>query len=284
MVLRGGGPKPHLTSDRLTRLMNEGDRIEGSAIIMSRIALVALWALCLNAVVPARADSIPVLGAYSVSQYSGFGAATYIGTSTTSGTLTVTDPGGSTTLSDMLGSDPTVSLSGNESPYQSFSGGSAYSVLTYQVEYYVSTPSVATQSVLLSAKDALSANNTSMSVEANLNLGISDSPAIVNETDCVNGCYVGLGNYTSPSAFPATLALTMEVNMPYTLQIGVYDEGNGIASASIDPTLSALGGPGVFIFSPGIEPVPLPATLPLIVGGCAALGLVGWRRRGYALP
>jgi hypothetical protein len=250
---------------------------------MSRIALIALSGLCLNAVVPARAGTIPVLGAYTVNQYSGFGEAAYIGISTTSGTLTVTDPGGSTTLSDTLGSDPTVSLNGNESPYLSFSGGTANSVLSYQVEYYVSNPSVATQSVLLSAKDALSANNSTMSVEANLNLGISDSPALVNETDCVNYCAVGVGNYTSPSAFPATLDLTMEVNMPYTLQIGVYDTGNGIASASIDPSLTALGGPGVFIFSPGIEPVALPATLPLIVSGCAALGLLAGRRRGYAI-
>ena len=250
---------------------------------MSRIALIALSSLCLDMVIPAHANSIPVLGAYTVDQYSGFGAATYIGTSTTSGTLTVTDPGGSTTLADTLGSDPTVSLNGNESPYQSFSGGSAYSVLTYQVEYYVSTPSVATQSVLLSATDALSANNTAMSVEANLNLGISDSPAIVNETDCVNRCYVGLGNYTSPSAFPATLDLTMQVNMPYTLQIGVYDEGNGVASAAIDPSFSAVGGPGVFVFSPGIVPVPLPASFPLVVSGIGALGLLAWRQKRVAL-
>jgi hypothetical protein len=250
---------------------------------MKHFVLIALTGVWVVGVAPTHAGSVPVLGAYTVYQYSGFGAATYEGSSSTSGTLTVTDPGGSTTLSDTLGSNPSVSLNGNESPYQSFSGGTAQSVLSYQVEYYVSSPTATTQSVMLAGTDTLSANNTSMSVEANLSLGASDVAPLLNETDCVNFCSVGVGNYQSPSAFPGTVGLTMDVNTLYTLTMAVYDYGNGIASASIDPSFSAPGGPGVFVFSPGIEPVPLPASFPLAVSGIGALGLFAWRRRRYAL-
>lgn len=52
----------------------------------------------------------------------------------------------------------------------------------------------------------------------------------------------------------------------YTINLSAALNGNVIASTSID-------------IQYGITPVPVPAALPLLAGGIAALGFVGWRRR-----
>jgi len=249
---------------------------------MRRSILGVLPAVVVACLAPTAANALPDAVSY---EYFGFNFAENIVTSNSVGTLDYTGGpgcGGTCTATTVLGSVSSVSLNANEVVYQNTSGGFAEAELTYYVQYNNAPGNYA---VNLNANDALSVDSGSRA-QAYLAFGPAVPPSsppgtpqfqsyLVNETDCVNGCATGVGNYTSPKPFPSVTAVEMAANTPYLVQtfVTINPAPNGVPlSASADASFSTSAG-GTFSFSP----VPEPGTGLLVMVG--VLGLAVTRRR-----
>ena len=160
-----------------------------------------------------------------------------------------------------LGSDPSVSLNVNEVTFQNTSGGFAEAELGYYVEY-VNTPG--TYTVVLHSGDTLSVPFSSSfpsAGQAYVGFGPagSDTTSINNfnqiifqDTDCVDGCRTGVGNFLSPMPLPTNQSVQMVANTPYFVQtwVTISPAPSGLQlSGMVDPTFTTNTG-GTFIFSP----------------------------------
>jgi hypothetical protein len=244
--------------------------------------------------------TITLPGALS-SEYFGLNYANNIATSATVGVLNYSGGpgcGGTCTATTELGADPTVSLNVNEVAFEGAGGGYAEAELAYYVEYYV-PGGATTQSypVTLSAVDTLDVFSGS-TAQAYLGLGLAgtstgdfnnfepDTPFLVNETDCQNGCSTGVANYQAPAAFPTSTPVQLIENTPYFVQFWVTinpGTNNSPDSAMIDPSFSTTATAGTLIFSPGVggaapPTVPEPSTWVMTLLGFFGLAYAAYRR------
>jgi hypothetical protein len=244
----------------------------------------------------AGASGVTVLPNAVSYEYFGLNFAINIATSSSVGTLNYTGSpgcGGTCTATTSLGSDPSVSLNVNEITFQNTSGGFAEAELGYYVEY-VNTPG--TYTVVLHSGDTLSVPFSPAfpsAGQAYLGFGPagSDTTSINNfnqiifqDTDCVDGCRTGVGNFLSPMPLPTNQSVQMVANTPYFVQtwVTISPAPSGLQlSGMVDPTFTTNTG-GTFIFSPGITgvgpSVPEPATWVTMLLGFAGLGFVGYRK------
>jgi hypothetical protein len=265
---------------------------------MNHLACAASAALLFGA--NAHAVTVPpgtVLPDAVSYEYFGLNYAANVSTSTAVGTLNYGGrPGcaGNCTAATTLGADPSVALSVAELPYNGASGGFSQARLFYYVEYDNSV--AGDYLVEMAAHDILPsgiAPGSEASAQAYLALGRAAEPFdashprflsfLVAETDCANRCQQGVGNYLSPSAFPAVIPLEMTANVPYLVELDVWIYADSIGTqydASIDPTFSTSATGGRFAFSPGVRSaVPEPGGVSATLAGVLALVAVAARRR-----
>lgn len=229
-------------------------------------------------------------------EYFGLNYANNVATSNVIGTFNFGGkPGcaGNCTATTALGPDPSVSLSVAELPYNGASGGFSQAQLFYYVEYDNSV--AGNYLVDLTAHDLLPsiAPGGEASAQAYLAFGPSAQPfdpahprflsTLVSETDCANRCQQGVGNYLSPSPFPAVISVEMAANVPYLVELDVWIYADSIGTqydAWIDPTFSTKATGGSFVFSRGVaSAVPEPADAGVLLAGAAALAAVAAKRR-----
>jgi MYXO-CTERM domain-containing protein len=229
-------------------------------------------------------------------EYFGLNYADNVATSTAIGTLNYGGkPGcaGNCTATTALGPDPFVSLSVAELPYNGASGGFSHAQLYYYVEYDNSV--AGSYLVDMAAHDILPSivSGGEASAQAFLAFGRAAQPfnalhpqflsSLVSETDCANRCQQGVGNYLSPSAFPALISVEMTANVPYLVELDVWIYADSIGTqfdASIDPTFSTKATGGSFAFSPGVtSAVPEPTGSSALLAGVLGLVAVAATRR-----
>ena len=278
----------HITSDRASLWL---ERCRSSLF-----GIVAMAAFLGASVGEAGASGVTVLPNAVSYEYFGLNFAINIATSSSVGTLNYTGSpgcGGTCTATTSLGSDPSVSLNVNEITFQNTSGGFAEAELGYYVEY-VNTPG--TYTVVLHSGDTLSvpfSPSFPSAGQAYLGFGPagSDTTSINNfnqiifqDTDCVDGCRTGVGNFLSPMPLPTNQSVQMVANTPYFVQtwVTINPAPSGLQlSGMVDPTFTTNTG-GTFIFSPGITgvgpSVPEPATWVTMLLGFAGLGFLGYRK------
>lgn len=229
-------------------------------------------------------------------EYFGLNSAGNVTTSSVIGTFNYGGkPGcaGKCTATTALGPDPSVSLSVAELPYNGESGGFSQAQLFYYVEYDNSV--AGNYLVDLTAHDLLPsiAPGGEASAQAYLAFGRAAQPfdpfhprflsTLVSETDCASRCQQGVGNYLSPSPFPAVVSLEMTANVPYLVELDVWIYADSIGTqydAWIDPTFSTKATGGSFAFSPGVtSAVPEPAGAGVLLAGVLGLAAVATERR-----
>jgi len=126
-----------------------------------------------------------------------------------------------------VGSDPTVSVTVNEVPYMG-GGGYAEARLDYYVEYV--NPTSGNYAVNLHESDSLTATypgsdqvcrdvGLAGSNPAGFGNFLGNTPFTYANTDCVNGCALGIANYTSPAPFPSSVPLNMVANTSYLVEM-----------------------------------------------------------------
>jgi hypothetical protein len=80
------------------------------------------------------------------------------------------------------------------------------------------------------------------------------------------------------------LTTTIRSNTVYEMVLSADSTGDGIASVTLDSTLSSPDKTGTFVFSPLVTGgVPEPATWAFMLLGCGAAGSALRRRRSIAL-
>ena len=229
-------------------------------------------------------------------EYFGLNEAANVATSTAIGTFDYGGrPGcaGKCTATTALGPDPSVSLSVAELPYNGASGGFSQAQLFYYVEYDNST--AGNYLVDIAARDFLPSivPGGEASAQAYLAFGPAAQPfdpshprflsTVVGQTDCASRCQQGVGNYLSPSPFPAVISVEMTANVPYLVELDVWIYADSIGTqydASIDPTFSTNATGGTFAFSPGVvSAVPEPAGAGALLLGVLGLAAVGGTRK-----
>ena len=228
-------------------------------------------------------------------EYFGLNYADNVATSNAIGTLNYGGkPGcaGNCTATTALGPDPSVSLSVAELPYNGASGGFSQAQLFYYVEYDNSV--AGSYLVDLAARDFLPsiAPGGEASAQAYLAFGRAAQPfnplrpqflsTLVSETDCASRCQQGVGNYLSPSPFPAVISVEMTANVAYLVELDVWIYADSIGTqydAWIDPTFSTKATGGSFAFSPGVaSAVPEPAGAGALLAGVLGLAAVAAKR------
>jgi hypothetical protein len=229
-------------------------------------------------------------------EYFGLNYASNVSTSNVIGTFNYGGkPGcaGNCTATTALGPDPSVSLSVAELPYNGASGGFSQAQLFYYVEYDNSM--AGNYLIDLAAHDFLPsiAPDGEASAQAYLAFGRAAQPfdpfhphflsTLVSETDCASRCQQGVGNYLSPSPFPAVISVEMTANVAYLVELDVWIYADSIGTqydAWIDPTFSTKATGGSFAFSPGVtSAVPEPAGAGALLAGVVGLAAVAAKRR-----
>ena len=232
-------------------------------------------------------------------EYFGLNLASNVSTSDAIGTLDYGgQPGcaGHCVATTVLGADPSVSLAVAEVPYNGASGGFSQARLFYYVQYDNSV--AGTYLVDMATHDILPsiAAGGEASAQAYLAFGRAADPVdplhprflsyLVSETDCANRCQQGVGNYLSPSPFPAVLSVEMVANVPYLVELDVWIYADSIGTqfdASIDPTFSTSAIGGSFAFSPGVtSAVPEPAAASAFLAGLLGLMAAAARTKRLA--
>ena len=195
--------------------------------------------------------------------------------STVSGTLNyagaagvamLSDDLGTATVGDIIGVGTSVSLASDFEPHNGEAGGTAQSTLTYEMEYYAPcaapcTPSTASIGVSITASQSMTSAvstvpgdfpyvQTWLNVE---NAAEGYSGLVLNESSCIISCPAGVGTTTGFPAGTNTLAISINENTAYLVQIGVFEESIGPATAEVDPTFTTTNTDGSFIYSAGIE-------------------------------
>lgn len=228
-------------------------------------------------------------------EYFGLNYASNVATSNVIGTFNYGGmPGcaGNCTATTALGPDPSVSLSVAELPYNGASGGFSQAQLFYYVEYDNSV--AGNYLVDLAAHDFLPsiAPGGEASAQAYLAFGRAAQPfdplhpdflsTLVSETDCASRCQQGVGNYLSPSPFPAVISVEMTANVAYLVELDVWIYADSLSTqydAWIDPTFSTKATGGKFAFSPGVtSTVPEPAGAGALLAGMLGLAAVAARQ------
>jgi hypothetical protein len=90
-------------------------------------------------------------------------------------------------------------------------------------------------------------------VQAALNIGAFNAALILDEGACLNGCISGGPPATPFASGISTQSIPMLENTAYLVQMQVWAQGLGFATADVDPTFSTTSSDGSFIFSPGIQ-------------------------------
>jgi hypothetical protein len=229
-------------------------------------------------------------------EYFGLNYADNVATSNAIGTLDYGGkPGcaGKCTATTSLGADPSVALSVAELPYNGASGGLSQARLFYYVEYDNSV--AGNYLVDMTAHDFLPTMvpGGEASAQTYLGFGRAAQPfdplhprfesMLVSETDCAVRCQQGVGNYLSPSPFPAVISVEMTANVPYLVELDVWIYADSIGTqydAWIDPTFSTSATGGRFAFSPGVtSAVPEPTGAGALLAGVLGLAAVAAKRR-----
>ena len=296
-VLLYGDGLGTLTPRRLTAPRRKVREISRTAFL-TLVAVSAILAAAPEAAAVTIQGTIILPDAVSY-EYFGLNVAENIQTSNTVGELNYTGGpgcGGVCTAITALGSDPSAAVQVNEVVFEATGGGYADADLSYYVEYVPPTPPptpTTLYNVDLHATDTFGANFAGLSGLANGQVYIAFGPAgseptslnniasyTFQDTDCVNACTIGEGNYMDPRPFLPNQPVQMLADTPYIVEIQTQIQPgttNVPLTASVDPTFTATGG-GRFYFSPGITSgVPEPASWTMMLAGLAGLG-AGLRR------
>lgn len=235
-------------------------------------------------------EALPAVQSQGFQSYEYFGLnyADNIDQSFTAGTGTHTlnydglpgcNPSGTCSATTNTGASQSASATVNEVAYHDAEGGYVEAELAYFVE--INAPG--SYSVVLRANDAFSGDYTLSDVQraqAYLAVGLgsvtagvaSFSSYVVNETDCVTSCPVGVGNYLNPSALPAVQSIVLQGDQAYLVDewvvIDPWPTGAQL-SASVDSSFAGAS-------------VPEPPLWGMTLVGFGAIGLARLGRRQLA--
>jgi PEP-CTERM motif len=227
-------------------------------------------------------------------EYIGLNFAENIQTSSAIGTLDYTGGpgcGGICTMTTALGADPSETIRVNEVVFEGTSGGG----VDAQLGYYFEVPGSGMATVYLHGSESLTSAGDSES-QAYVAVGPAGSnySALNNflsytyqDTDCDNGCSIGVANYTSPKPLPTDQAVVISEGQLYFLEewVHVSPQPTGVQVTDL-ADLRITTAPGTpIIFSPGVTgSIPEPSTWFIMLIGVGGLGAATRSRRSLQRP
>ena len=244
----------------------------------------------------ARAFLTPSLGFLDCGPASGGFAASCLAADTAYGNTenTIAVDAGDSSASYILGPDPLINASSNFEPTYlpgggEIDGGASSGTVSYQFAFCTDAAcSVPGATVPVYIHYVLTVTDTPQNNAygimplpfgyiAGLSLDYYGGTPVAQYESCT---------YCSVQTLPLgqdVLTTTIRSNTVYELVLSADSTGDGIASVTLDPTLSSPDKTGTFVFSPLVSGgVPEPATWAVMLLGCAAAGSALRRRRSIA--